>query len=276
VAKVIITQLNIYPVKSCGGTSLDRVRLTQRGLAGDRDWMIVDGAGRFLTQRQLPRLALVKPFLDGARLYLSAAGMPGIEVLAGQQVGAAIQVTVWKDHCAAIDEGEDAARWLSNFLQTEVRLVRFDASTVRLSDLQWTAGVDAPIAFADGFPILVISEASLVDLNERIEQPLPMNRFRPNIVLSGLTAYEEDRVAEFVDGELRLRIIKPCTRCSITTVKQASGEFMGPEPLKTLKTYRWSRELRGSQFGQNVIIVSGVDGELKVGQELHFEHRPAG
>jgi uncharacterized protein YcbX len=268
----IITQLTIYPVKSCAGTALGQVKLTQRGLAGDRNWMIVNAAGRFLTQRELPRLALVKPLLDGARLWLRATGLPDLGVVVeGEGVG--IQVTVWKDRLAAIDAGEDAAVWLSGFLKTEVRLVRFDTAATRLSDSHWTAGVDAPIAFADGFPLLLISEASLADLNKRLKQTLPMERFRPNIVLRGLEAYEEDRVAEFFDGTLQLRMVKPCARCSITTVEQSRGEFTGAEPLQTLKTYRWSGELRGSTFGQNAIIVSGADAELKVGQKLHFERR---
>jgi uncharacterized protein len=266
----IITELNIYPIKSCAGTALDRVKLTERGFAGDRRWMIVNGAGRFLTQREWPRLALVKPVLDGPRLCLRATGAPDLDVTVDQE-GAATQITVWKDQFAAIDAGADAAKWLSGFLKTEVRLVRFDASTVRFSDPHWTAGVDVPIAFADGFPLLIISEASLADLNGRLEQPLPMNRFRPNIVLQGLAAYEEDRVTELFDGTLRLRIVKPCSRCSITTVEQTTGEFTGADPLKTLKTYRWSSVLRGSKFGQNAIIVSGVDGELNIGQKLRFE-----
>jgi len=273
--RAIITQLNIYPIKSCAGTALGRVKLTKHGLAGDRNWMIVNDVGRFLTQRELPRLALVKPLLNGTRLRLRGTGIPDLNVTVDQE-GAATPITVWKDHFAAIDAGEDAANWLSGFLKTEVRLVRFDTSTARLSDPHWTANVDAPIAFADGFPLLVISEASLDDLNGRLKQPLPMDRFRPNIVLRGLAAYEEDHVTEFVDSKLRLRMVKPCARCSITTVEQTTGEFTGAEPLQMLKTYRWSQELRGSRFGQNAIIVSGVGGELNVGQELHFERRPAG
>jgi uncharacterized protein YcbX len=271
----IVSQLNIYPIKSCAGTALDRVKLTQHGLAGDRNWMVVSEAGRFLTQRELPRLALVKPLLDGPRLCLRATGLPDLDVTVDQE-GAATQIIVWKDRLAAIDAGEDASHWLSSFLHTAVRLVRFDTSIARLSDPRWTTGVDAPIAFADGFPILVISEASLADLNERVDKPLPMNRFRPNIVLRGLAAYEEDCVTEFFDGKLRLRVVKPCVRCSITTVEQARGEFTGAEPLQTLKRYRWNRELRGPQFGQNAIIVSGVDGELNIDQELLFERRLTG
>jgi uncharacterized protein len=267
-----ITQLNIYPIKSCAGTALGRVKLTKHGLAGDRNWMVVNGAGRFLTQRELPRLALVKPSFDGRRLCLRAAGAPDFDVTVDQE-GATTQITVWKDHFAAIDAGADAANWLSGFLHTNVRLVRFDTSADRWSDSHWTAKVDAPITFADGFPLLVISEASLADLNERLQQPLPMNRFRPNIVLRGLAAYEEDRIDDLFDGELRLRMVKPCARCSITTVEQATGEVTGADPLQTLKTYRWSQELRGSTFGQNAIIVTGVGGELHVGQELHFERR---
>lgn len=273
--KAIITQLNIYPIKSCAGTALGRVKLTKHGLAGDRNWMIVNDTGRFLTQRELPRLALVKPLLDDTRLCLRATGIPDLDVTVEQE-GAATPISVWKDHFAAIDAGEDAANWLSGFLKTEVRLVRFDTSTARLSDPHWTADVDAPIAFADGFPLLVISEASLADLNGRLQQSLPMDRFRPNIVLRGLAAYEEDHVTDFVDGKLRLRMVKPCARCSITTVEQATGEFTGAEPLQMLKTYRWSQELRGSTFGQNAIIVNGAGGELNVDQELHFERRPAG
>ena len=184
-----------------------------------------------------------------------------------------MQVTIWHDRCAALDCGVEAAAWLTEFLERSVRLVQFDRVGQRMSNPQWTGDIQAPTQFADAFPVLAIAEASLDDLNSRLAKPLPMNRFRPNVVLGGLQPYDEDRIHELVNGAVRLRAVKLCTRCKITTTDQARGTVDGEEPLLTLKTYRWSSELRGVTFGQNMIVTAGVGEQLHVGQQLEIEWR---
>jgi hypothetical protein len=246
---------------------MERALLTPAGLAEDRRWMAVTPAGRFLTQRELPRLALIHPRLSHTHLLLRAADMTELALPLAQQ-GERREVLVWRDHCDATDEGDAAARWLTQLVQHECRLVRFDASKRRLSSRDWTGEIEAENRFSDGFPLLLIGTASLEDLNARLAQALPMNRFRPNIVLEGLEAYAEDRVHELVGDGVRLRLVKPCTRCAITTTDQDTAEVRGEEPLRTLKTYRYDAALHGVAFGQNTIVVSGAGSTLRRGQEL--------
>lgn len=262
-----ITGLYIYPVKSCAGVALDQATLSATGLDNDRLWMIVDERGRFITQREQSRLALIRPQLHDGVLQLDAPNMSSL-VLDVQAVGTSVEVTVWRDRCVAFDAGEIAAQWLSDFLNKPVRLVRFDDSQPRPSNRDWTGNDTALNHFSDGFPILIISQASLDDLNTRLPTPLPMNRFRPNIVIDGVAAYGEDEVHELSAAALRLRTVKPCTRCKITTTDQATGIAVGTEPLATLMKYRRSLELKGVVFGQNVIGISGIGSTLRVGQEL--------
>lgn len=264
---ITITSLHVYPVKSCRGVDLDTAPLTETGLEHDREWMIVTPEGRFVTQREHPRLALIATSLDDRALHLTAPGEPGITVPFDFQ-GTSVEVTVWRDRCRAHDQGEVAARWLTGFLGRPLRLVRFDPAHRRPSDAAWTGGVDAVSQFSDGFPLLAISLASLADLNARLPSPLPMNRFRPNLVLDGLPPYGEDALHDLSVGRVRLRRVKPCMRCSITTTNQATGTVEGDEPLRTLKTYRWDAALRGVKFGQNLIVVTGGGERLRAGMEL--------
>src|SRR5690606_26691189 len=162
----------------------------------------------------------------------------------------------------AFDMGEPAADWITRYLGSAARLVRFDSRHRRASNTSWTGGIEALNRFSDGYPWLVISRGSLDDLNSRLEQPLPMNRFRPNIVLDGVPAYAEDRIAELIVGTVRLRIVKPCTRCAITTTDQSTAE-RGKEPLRTLLKYRYSSELKGVLFGQNAILIAGAGEKLR-------------
>lgn len=269
---VRIESLHVYPVKSCKGLSLQSALLTETGLANDRRWMIVNGADKFMTQRELPRLALIDVVITANGARMSAPGMPTIEI-AAHDGSPQRTVTVWRDTLLAFDEGEPAAEWLSSFLAAQVRLIRFNPDARRVSNPEWTGDAEALNMFSDGYPILLLSEASLADLNQRLPGdvgPLPMNRFRPNIVVSGIDAYDEDRIHELRGDGVRLRIVKPCTRCSITTTDQFTGEVMGDEPIATLKKYRWNAELRGVCFGQNVIIVNGVGAQLAVGQSLNI------
>jgi uncharacterized protein YcbX len=267
-----ITALNIYPVKSCAGTALQRARVTAAGFEHDRQWMIVRPNGRFVTQRELPRLALVRPQLSDGSLQLSAPEIEpiGIEVDHG---GTGVEVVVWKDQCKAIDAGEPIARWLERVLGEPLRLVRFDPLFKRIADPTWTGELEAFAQFSDGFPWLVLSQASLDALNQKLPEPLPMNRFRPNIVIDGVQAFEEDAIEHLFDARVTLRPVKPCTRCAITTTNQETGQRDGEEPLRTLRTFRFDARLRGVAFGQNVVLVRGVGEWLEVGQELRITHR---
>lgn len=265
---ITLASLHVYPVKSCRGTAVGEALLTATGLEHDREWMIVTPQGRFLTQREEPRLALVVPRVDDAGLTLSAPGAADIGVPQALR-GAVTEVTVWRDRCRAFDQGEAVARWLSGFLGREVRLVRFDRAQQRPSDPLWTGGVEATAMFSDGFALLAISRASLADLNARLSTPVPMDRFRPNLVLDGLPPYGEDQLGDLVAGAVRLRRVKPCIRCKVTTTDQATAQVDGEEPLRTLKTYRWDAALRGVTFGQNLIVVEGAGATLRAGQELH-------
>ena len=264
-----IESLHIYPVKSCRGLTLTQASLGPTGLMDDRGWLVVSARDRFLTQREVPRLATIQTALLPNGVRLSALGMSDIDI-DSETRGERRKITVWRDTLEAIDAGDAAARWLSEYTQMPVRLVRFAADARRVSSREWTGEVEALNQFSDGYPILIISTASLADLNSRLPQgvgPLPMNRFRPNIVVSGVDAYAEDRIHELHGDGVRLRIVKPCTRCKITTTDQLTGEVTGEEPLTTLKSYRWSEALRGVMFGQNVISI-GAGGALKQGQDL--------
>jgi uncharacterized protein len=260
-----LTNLHVYPIKSCRGIALESARLAPTGLADDRHWMLVRPNGRFITQREYPRMALIGTKVDAAALTLTAPDMPVLAV-PREMGGEVLAVTVWKFNGRGIDCGDDAASWISKFLETPLRLVRFDVSAPRECSEEWTPGTRAITEFSDGYPILVISRASLAELNSRLPKALPMERFRPNLVIDGVDAYDEDRIHELRAGPVTLRIVKPCTRCSITTTDQQRGAVDGVEPLQTLKEYRFDKQLRGVAFGQNVIVVNGVGETLRVGQ----------
>jgi hypothetical protein len=271
-----IAALHVYPVKSCRGLAPAEARLTAAGLEYDREWMIVTPDGRFLTQREEPRLATIAVALGDGALSLSAPGAGTVAVPLGPPAGAPLEVTVWKDRCRALDQGEDAASWLGDLLGRRLRLVRFDPAQPRASSREWTGAVEAWTRFSDGFALLAISTASLADLNARLPRPLPRDRFRPNLWLDGLAAYGEDHLHELVAGAARLRRVKPCTRCIITTTDQSRGARDGEEPIRTLKGYRWDAALRGVTFGQNLIVAGGEGERLRVGMELGESRGAAG
>lgn len=268
-----LTALNIYPVKSCRGIALQSARVADTGLADDRHWMLVRPNGRFVTQRELPRLALIGTAVEANGLRLSAPGLEPLTV-PREAAGAAMSIVVWKFSGGGIDCGDAAAAWCSRFLETPLRLVRFDTSQPRECSPEWTQGTRAITEFSDGYPVLIISRASLADLNARLPKALPMERFRPNVVIDGVDAYGEDRIHELSTGDVTLRIVKPCTRCSITTTDQERGALDGVEPLATLKKYRHDRELGGVCFGQNAILVRGVGASLRVGEKFAVSWKP--
>lgn len=265
-----ITSLNFYPVKSCRGIALDEARILASGIEGDRRWMIVNESGRFLTQRELPRMALITPGVAEGGLSLAAPGMPALSVREPLQ-GPSTPVTIFAHRCTAIDAGADPAEWLTRFLGRTVRLVRFDPRLVRPIDPRlWTGDIEAHVTFPDAFPLLLIAQQSLDDLNSRLPVPLPMSRFRPNVVLEGLGPYEEDRIHELRAGGLILRMAMACTRCKITTTDQVTGESSTAEPLATLRGYRWNSALRGVMFGRYAIAHGAIGARLRQGQQLEI------
>ena len=261
-----VAALNVYPVKSCAGIALAEAQLVETGLAHDREWMVVDPVGHFLTQRDTPRMALIRTALgDGAlTLQVGDASMR----LPLDHDGPPREVVVWRARVPAWDAGDRAAELLSGWLGRPVRLVRFDRRHERLSNQDWTGELRAPNFFSDGYPVLILSLASLDDLNRRLAVPLPMNRFRPNIVLGGVGPWAEDVMRDIELGGARLRIVKPCTRCVITTTDQARGERDGDEPMRTLKSFRYDAALRGVAFGQNAVVLRG--GALRIGTPLQL------
>jgi uncharacterized protein len=275
---LFISSLNIYPVKSCRGIALDSALLTAAGLAYDREWMVVRADGEFVTQRQLPRLALIETRLTQQALELAAPGMPVLPVALEDDSRSRRpnQIRVWRDRVAALDEGEEAAHWLSEYMSTPLRLVRFAPDARRLSNPEFTREFEGLAKFADGYALLIITSASLADLNQRLakkSQPaLPMNRFRPNLVLDGddLGPYDEDRMVWLRGDGIALKPVKPCIRCQITTTDQSTAEVR-VEPLLTLATYREHAELGGPAFGQNAIVVEGAGRTLRTGDALEIE-----
>src|SRR4030095_5065166 len=258
---IAVSALYRYPIKSCAGTALDSAVIGRRGIEHDREWMIVDADNEFLTQREIPRMALIEPHIDDDRgLVLNAPRMQPCHAPI-VKIGAEIKVRVWEDWCGSIDQGDEVAAWLSEYLDHNCRLVRLADFTVRKLDERYAKSGE--VGFADGFPFLLISEASLNDLNERLAEVVPMNRFRPNIVAAGSGSYAEDDWKLIRIGTLEFRVVKPCARCVITTVNQASGN-KGTEPLKTLASYRKSE--RGVMFGQNLVHCG--PGSIKVGDPI--------
>ena len=274
-----LSQLVIYPVKSCAGLSVRAATLTRAGLAvdgvRDREWMVVDDDGQFLTQREHPRMALIVPHLQPDFLELRAPDMPALTLpLAHPPAGRANtrEVVLWDERVLADDCGERAAAWLWAVLGVRCRLVRFGAAAVRATGGSWTGGVPQPTLFADGYPLLLIGAASLGDVNARLvaagRSALPMNRFRPNLVIAGLEPYEEDYVDSFTFASAAavLKPVKPCPRCPIPALDQATG-LPGPDPLDILQAYRRRARLDGAVcVGMNCIVGAGAGELLSVGQ----------
>ena len=274
-----LARLFVYPVKSCAGIELRDALLTETGLDLDRAWMGVDEKGEFVTQRELPRMALIKPTLKLHEVILRAPGMLALH-LAIDTVEEPVQVKVWDDEVPAFDMGAIAAQWFTDFLGRKLRLVRFDPEHKRASNTKWTGGAEALNQFSDGYPLLVASTASLDELNGRLaaggHAPVGIERFRPNIVLEGVEAQDEDRLAEIRiatdGGEVVLRPVKPCPRCPIPNIDPATAES-NPVVLDTLQTYRADPRVDGGiTFGMNAIVVQGLEQTLRVGQKVTADY----
>ena len=274
-----LASLHVYPVKSCGGVTLDESPIVETGLEFDRMWMVVDEGAAFVSQRELPRMALVRPTLRASELVLRAPGMLALHV-ALYTVHEPVRVTVRDDVLRAFDMGDLAAQWFSDFLGGRLRLVRFDPDQRRLSNAQWTGALEAENAFSDGYPMLVASSASLDELNARLQQrgeaPVTMQRFRPNLVLDGLQAHDEDHLDEIefdaAQGPVRLKLVKPCSRCTIPDVDPATG-VPGHAVGDALAAYRSDPRLDGAiTFGMNAVVVHGFGCTLRSGLTGHASY----
>jgi uncharacterized protein len=284
-SEALVSALWVYPVKSCRGIAIERSAVEARGLRNDRRWMIVDGEGTFVTQRTEPRLALVEVGFDreGA-LVLRAPGASEVRVANVTSVADATsvtasasvddteaprptrRVTVWRDTVDAVDCGPEAARWLTAWLGSEAFLVHMPDDVRRQVKPDYAKASDI-VSFADGFPLLVASTSSLDDLNARMGTPLPMNRFRPNIVVTGFAPWAEDGWRRLRVGDVEVRVVKPCARCTITTTDQETGERASAEPLRTLATFR--RDGSDVLFAQNAIPdVTGEPAQIAVGDRV--------
>jgi len=281
-----VAGLFVYPVKSCAGVRVAQSVLTETGLEFDRAWMVVDGQGNFLTQRELPRMALVQPQLKTCDMVLRAPGMLALHV-ALDQVESATRVRLWGQDVSAYDMGPLAAQWFTDFLGVPARLVRFDPEHRHVSSLDWTGGIEALNQFNDGYPLLVISQASLDQFNDKRtaqgQAAVGMARFRPNIVLGNpadgleLEPHDEDRLDRLQiatgQGAVQLKPVKPCPRCPIPNIDPATG-LSSPEVGDLLQSYRQDARLKGAvAFGMNAIVLQGVGQLLKVGQPVTASFR---
>ncbi len=298
-----LAALWVYPIKSCAGVSVTQALLTPTGLAFDRAWMVVDAQGGMVTQRDLPRMALIQPELtthplhsplNPFELVLHASGMAALRLPVHPTTDPALpvmpmQVRVWDDVVPAFDMGPAVSAWLNAFLGDALgplRLVRFDESHTRLSSAKWTQGVAAANQFSDGFPVLVTSMASLDELNARLhakgEDPVDMRRFRANLVLGNpvqgdaLAAHDEDRVGCMTvvcdEGHtVQLQPVKPCPRCPIPNINPDSAQAH-PSVSETLQAYRQDTRVNGAiTFGMNAVVMGGVGQILRVGQRVFAE-----
>lgn len=275
-----IAQLFVHPVKSCAGIEVTDALLVETGPDLDRQWMVVDGRGDMLTQRSLPRMALIRTTFRHEEVVLRAPGMLALH-LAVDRVEAPTRVRVWDDEVAAYDMGPLAAQWCTDFLGRPARLARFDPEQRRLSNKRWTGDLDAENGFADAFPLLVTGSTSLAELNRRLvatgHATVDMRRFRPNLVLDGLEPFDEDHLDELhidtADGEVVLRLVKPCVRCTVPSVDPDSGE-QGHAVADVLSTFRADARMDGGiTFGMNAVIVDGIDRTLRVGQAVRGTYR---
>jgi uncharacterized protein len=260
---ITISSLIYYPIKACRGFEVKSAQVGRMGLEHDRRMMVVTSEGDQVTQREFSKLAWVLPTLKDGALTLSAPNFDSLQIEIHKN-GHPISVNIWQSKgVQAIDQGHESAQWFSDWLGTPVRLVHIADGYKRLINEEYVVNPDDQTGFADGYPILLISEESLQDLNTRLETPIPMNRFRPNIVVKGCEPFAEDTWNKIKMGDVELAIVKPCARCVVTTIDKETLE-QGQEPLKTLSHYR--RHQLGAIFGQNVIPING--GRLRLGMNV--------
>ncbi len=276
-----VTEIKIYPVKSLRGITLNNAELGVRGLEFDRNWMVTDSEYNFVTQRVQPKMAAISTTVDKRTLTLEHESLSPLNVDLSKNKGNQIEAMIWKDRSKAIDEGDNASKWLTEVLGKikgkDLRLVRFSEEHRREVDKKHLKGEGSHTAFSDGFPYLVATEESLELLNEILivngSKPVGMERFRPNIVLKGAKGLEEnkfDSISE-VNDKYSLGIRKPCKRCIITTIDQTTASIIEPkEPLRTLLKMNPYPNLRGAFFGQNATLLSGEGEIISIGDRLNY------
>ena len=274
-----IGELWLYPIKGCRGFSVPSATLASTGLEvdgiGDREWVVVDDRGEFLSQRELPKMAQIETRLAGGSLRLKAPGMLQLDV-PFESEGDVVKVRVWNDEVAAVTQGNIADAWFSQFLGLPCQLVRFDPEALRISNAKYTGELTAPYKFADAFALLVCSGSSLSELNGRLtakgHSAITIERFRPNIVLDGVDAFEEDYVDHLTIGHVKLRVVKPCVRCTVPNVDPATGQA-GFEPGDTLAVYRNDARAGGVTFGVNAVVESGAGARIATGDTVEMNLR---
>jgi uncharacterized protein YcbX len=258
-----VSQLFIYPVKSLGGIALDVATVTDRGLQHDRRWLLIDDQHRFLTQREHPVMALFKLSITPTGIGVDFKGDP-FTIPFQPQTNTTHQVQIWNDTCIATVVSEEADNWFSERMGFPCQLVYMPDNTHRKVEAPYAKNNEI-VSFADGYPFLIIGQASLDELNGRLEKPVPMNRFRPNIVFTGGTPYQEDNMQHFVIGDIHFYGVKPCGRCIMTTIDQQTAT-KGQEPLRTLASYRTAH--KKVLFGQNLLHTG--QGLIRTGDSLEI------
>jgi uncharacterized protein YcbX len=261
---LVLQEIYLYPIKSLGGIAVQEAQVEERGFKYDRRWMLVDQSGEFLTQRQHPQLALLQVALSESQLEVFSKGDPSQRIafdldLASNQE---LLVSIWGDQVLARVVSAEVSRWFSDFLQMDLDLVVMPESSHRKMDPRYAVQGES-VSFADGMPYVIIGQASLDELNQRLEVPISMDRFRPNLVFSGGEAYAEDQFKQLQIGEVEFQVVKPCARCVLITVNQQTGE-KGKEPLATLATYRTVNNK--IYFGQNAVALA--PGMVRVGDPI--------
>jgi MOSC domain-containing protein len=258
-----VAALFVYPLKSARSVARARVRIMQTGFEWDRQWMVIDAQGKFLSQRTHPQLARIVSEVTDGTLVLTAPGLPRF-ALPLADGGGRVAARVHLDPCVGVDQGGAAHEWVSGAVGESVRLVRVPPDPERRANPVYAGPVPAPMGFADGYPVLVCNEASLDDLNARMPESVPMDRFRPNIVLRGLPAWAEDDIETLRIADLTLRLVKPCTRCTIPSIDQQTG-LLSADPAPVLRRFRFDKKLRGIAFGENAVIEGGAGREIERG-----------
>ena len=275
-----LSEINIYPIKSLKGISLDSAVVEERGLQYDRRWMLTTPDGIFFTQREFPNMALISVAINGDGLQVTSETAGEMNVPFQPDKGERMAVKIWQSVCEGLIYNGEVSEWFSDAIGTDCRLVYMPDETRRSINPLFNKEDDV-VSFADGYPLLVIGEASLAELNSRLETPLLMDRFRPNIVVSGSDAFAEDNWRQIRINEAVFRSTKPCERCVITTVDQARGEFTGKEPLTTLASYRMAKNVMPDRyeslgvgansvlFGQN-LIAETIGATIRVDDDVEI------
>ncbi len=269
-----VKDLFVYPLKSARAVALQRAQVDARGLQHDRQWLLVDERGRYVTQRTHPRLAVLPAIVCGENLEIGPVGELTKLTVPPPAATAMRRVDIWSHRGMALDCGDAAAAWCSRFLATEVRLVHAGTALDRYANPDKTAGDKVPLAFADGYPILVTNSASLDELGSKMGAALRMDAFRPNIVLADLPPWAEDHIGRIEIGPITLRLCKPCTRCVIPAIDQTTG-LPGPDPTPTLKRYRWNKSQLGVTFGENSYVLNGAGAKIDIGMVARCHPRSA-